>query len=69
MLAGLMQWPQATFASKVVIDSAKQHADITREVDNGLEMLRVALPAVVTTDLRLNEPRCDYELEDKKLQN
>src|SRR5512138_1842254 len=55
MLAALLGWPQATFASKVVIegDSAK----VTREVDGGLETVAIALPAVVTTDLRLNEPR------------
>jgi electron transfer flavoprotein beta subunit len=55
MLAALLGWPQATFASKVVIegDSAK----VTREVDGGLETIAIALPAVVTTDLRLNEPR------------
>ena len=55
MLAALMNIPQATFASKVVIDN--QHAQVTREVDGGLETIRIALPAVVTTDLRLNEPR------------
>ena len=55
MLAALAGWPQATFASKVeVADGA---ANVTREVDGGLETLRVKLPAVVTTDLRLNEPR------------
>lgn len=55
MLAALMGWPQATFASKVVI--AGQQATVTREIDGGLETLRFNLPAVVTTDLRLNEPR------------
>ncbi|MEI7427972.1 MAG: electron transfer flavoprotein subunit beta/FixA family protein [Betaproteobacteria bacterium] len=55
MLAALMNVPQATFASKVVIDN--QHAQVTREVDGGLETIRITLPAVVTTDLRLNEPR------------
>ena len=55
MLAALLGWPQATFASKVVVDG--DHAEVTREVDGGLETLRVGLPAVVTTDLRLNEPR------------
>jgi len=55
MLAALAGWPQATFASKVeVADGA---ATVTREVDGGLETLRIQLPAVVTTDLRLNEPR------------
>jgi electron transfer flavoprotein beta subunit len=48
-------WPQATFASKVAIAGNK--ATVTREVDGGLETLDLALPAVVTTDLRLNEPR------------
>ena len=55
MLAGLAGWPQATFASKVVIADGK--ASVTREIDGGLETLSLALPAVVTTDLRLNEPR------------
>ena len=55
MLAALAQWPQATFASKVEIADGK--AQVTREVDGGLETLAVTLPAVVTTDLRLNEPR------------
>jgi electron transfer flavoprotein beta subunit len=55
MLAALMGWPQATFASKVVV--AGGVATVTREVDGGLETIEVALPAVVTADLRLNEPR------------
>lgn len=55
MLAGLLNWPQATFASKVAIDA--NQATVTREVDGGLETLTVCLPAVITTDLRLNEPR------------
>ncbi len=55
MLAALMGWPQATFASKVVV--AGSLATVTREVDGGLETIEVSLPAVVTTDLRLNEPR------------
>ncbi|MFM8344981.1 MAG: electron transfer flavoprotein subunit beta/FixA family protein [Betaproteobacteria bacterium] len=55
MLAALGQMGQATFASKVEV--ADGHAQVTREVDGGLETLRVALPAVITTDLRLNEPR------------
>jgi electron transfer flavoprotein beta subunit len=55
MLAALLQWPQATFASKVKIESGS--AQVTREVDGGLETLEIKLPAVVTTDLRLNEPR------------
>jgi len=55
MLAALLDWPQATFASKVEIAGAK--ATVKREVDGGLETVEVALPAVVTTDLRLNEPR------------
>jgi electron transfer flavoprotein beta subunit len=55
MLAALMDWPQATFASKVVV--AGGVATVTREVDGGLETIEIALPAVVTTDLRLNEPR------------
>ena len=55
MLAALLGWPQAAFISK--IDVAGDHADITREVDGGLENLTVKMPAVVTADLRLNEPR------------
>ena len=55
MLAALADLPQATFASKVEI--ADGHAHVTREVDGGLETLKIKLPAVVTTDLRLNEPR------------
>lgn len=55
MLAALKDLPQATFASKLSIDGGK--AQVTREVDGGLETLTVSLPAVVTTDLRLNEPR------------
>mmetsp|Transcript_41502 Transcript_41502/g.132615 ORF Transcript_41502/g.132615 Transcript_41502/m.132615 type:complete len:252 (-) Transcript_41502:78-833(-) len=57
MLAGLAGWPQGTFASKLVVDVAAKTADVTREVDGGLQTLRLKLPAVVTTDLRLNEPR------------
>jgi len=55
MLAALLAWPQATFASKVKIEGEK--AQVTREVDGGLETVSIKLPAVVTTDLRLNEPR------------
>jgi len=55
MLAALTGWPQATFASKVKISG--DSAEVTREVDGGLETLSIKLPAVVTTDLRLNEPR------------
>jgi electron transfer flavoprotein beta subunit len=55
MLAALLGWPQATFASKVKI--AGEGAEVTREVDGGLETIAIQLPAIVTTDLRLNEPR------------
>ena len=55
MLASLMDIPQATFASKVVVTDGK--ASVTREVDGGLETIAITLPAVITTDLRLNEPR------------
>ncbi|PKO85154.1 MAG: electron transfer flavoprotein subunit beta [Betaproteobacteria bacterium HGW-Betaproteobacteria-12] len=55
MLAALQNWPQATFASKVVIAGGK--ATVTREIDGGLETLEITMPAVVSTDLRLNEPR------------
>jgi electron transfer flavoprotein beta subunit len=55
MLAALLGWPQATFASKIVIEGEGAH--VTREVDGGLETLKIMLPAIITTDLRLNEPR------------
>ncbi len=55
MLAGLLGWPQGTFASKLVL--ADGSADVTREIDGGLETITIKLPAIVTTDLRLNEPR------------
>jgi electron transfer flavoprotein beta subunit len=55
MLAALLGWPQATFASKLKL--ANDKAEVTREVDGGLETISIKLPAIVTTDLRLNEPR------------
>ena len=55
MLAALLGWAQATFASKVELGDGE--ATVTREIDGGLETIRVRLPAIVTTDLRLNEPR------------
>ncbi len=55
MLAALLGWGQGTFASKVEVSG--DAVDVTREVDGGLETVRLKLPAVVTTDLRLNEPR------------
>jgi electron transfer flavoprotein beta subunit len=55
MLAALLGWPQATFASRLVIEG--ETAMVTREVDGGLETIKLGLPAIVTTDLRLNEPR------------
>ena len=55
MLAALLNWPQGTFASKVEV--AGDAVSVTREVDGGLETVKLRLPAVVTTDLRLNEPR------------
>lgn len=55
MLAALLDWPQGTFASKVEI--ADGQASVTREVDGGLQTVKLSLPAIVTTDLRLNEPR------------
>src|SRR5262245_62074529 len=54
MLAALLNWPQATFASKLELSG---DAKVTREVDGGLETISIKLPAIVTTDLRLNEPR------------
>ncbi|MBM3490942.1 MAG: electron transfer flavoprotein subunit beta/FixA family protein [Alphaproteobacteria bacterium] len=55
MLAALLQWPQGTFASKLALSSGK--LAVTREVDGGLQTVELNLPAIVTTDLRLNEPR------------
>ena len=55
MLAALLGWPQGTFASEIVLSS--DGAEVTREVDGGLETVGLSVPAVVTTDLRLNEPR------------
>ena len=55
MLAALLSWPQGTFASKVVISGAT--AEVTREIDGGLETVSLKLPAIITTDLRLNTPR------------
>ncbi|MBA0829668.1 hypothetical protein Goarm_014259 [Gossypium armourianum] len=57
MVAALLGWPQGTFASKVVLDKEKQVATVDREVDGGLETICLDLPAVITTDLRLNQPR------------
>jgi electron transfer flavoprotein beta subunit len=55
MLAALLGWSQATFASELEIDG--DHAKVTREVDGGLQTIKVKMPAIVTVDLRLNEPR------------
>ncbi len=55
MLAAFLGWPQGTFASKVAIDG--EGVTVTREVDGGLETVALSLPAIITTDLRLNEPR------------
>jgi electron transfer flavoprotein beta subunit len=55
MLAALLNWPQGTFASKVALDG--DGINVTREVDGGLQTVKLKLPAIVTTDLRLNEPR------------
>ena len=55
MLSALLDWPQATFASKVELDGSS--AKVTREIDGGLETIEIALPGIITTDLRLNEPR------------
>ncbi len=55
MLAALLGWGQGTFASKIVLEDGK--AEVTREVDGGLQVVSLTLPAIVTTDLRLNEPR------------
>lgn len=55
MLAALLNWPQATYVSKLIVDG--QQLEVTREIDGGLETIKVSLPAVISTDLRLNEPR------------
>ena len=57
MLAELLGWPQATFASKVELGGDQKSAKVTREVDGGLETITVPVPAIITADLRLNEPR------------
>lgn len=57
MLAALLAWPQATFASKITFSEDKKWVTVVREVDAGLETLEISLPVVITTDLRLNEPR------------
>ncbi|WP_058534612.1 electron transfer flavoprotein subunit beta/FixA family protein [Legionella saoudiensis] len=55
MLSALLNWPQATYASK--LEASSEHLEVTREIDGGLETINVQLPAIVSTDLRLNEPR------------
>jgi electron transfer flavoprotein beta subunit len=55
MLSALLNWPQATYASK--LEAGTEHLEVTREIDGGLETIKVQLPAIVSTDLRLNEPR------------
>jgi electron transfer flavoprotein beta subunit len=57
MVAGLMGYPQATFASEIAIADDGSSAEVTREVDAGMETIKIGLPAVITADLRLNEPR------------
>ncbi|KAK4046673.1 putative electron transfer flavoprotein subunit [Microbotryomycetes sp. JL201] len=57
MLAGMLSWPQANFASKIDLDTSSKSVTVAREIDGGLETLSMPLPAVITTDLRLNEPR------------
>lgn len=57
MLAGLLDWPQANYASKVELRSDEKEVSVAREIDGGSETLKMSLPAIVTTDLRLNEPR------------
>ncbi|GAA5990673.1 hypothetical protein JCM11641_001271 [Rhodosporidiobolus odoratus] len=57
MLAGMLGWPQANFASKVDLDVTAPSVTVAREIDGGLETLKMPLPAIITTDLRLNQPR------------
>lgn len=56
-MAGILNWPQATFASKVEFEGDYSSVKVVREVDGGLETLKLKMPAIITTDLRLNEPR------------
>merc|ERR1712232_340525 len=56
-LAGMLGWPQAGSASKVVVSEEKTHLQVDKEVDSGIQQVKIPLPAVVTADLRLNEPR------------
>jgi len=57
MLAGLLGWPQAGSASKVEVNEGKTHLQVDKEIDTGIQQVKIPLPAVVTADLRLNEPR------------
>lgn len=57
MLAGLLDWPQATFANEIEIDTASKTAKVTREIDGGVQVISCALPLVISADLRLNVPR------------
>lgn len=57
MLAGLLDWPQATFASKVTLSDDGKRLSVSREIDGGIQTIEVGVPAVLTADLRLNEPR------------
>ena len=57
LLAGFLDWPQGTFASKILPDLDRRTVEVTREIDGGLEKVLLRLPAIITTDLRLNEPR------------
>jgi len=57
MLAGMLGWPQASSASKIEVNDGKTHLEVDKEVDTGIQRVKIPLPAVVTADLRLNEPR------------
>ena len=57
ILAGMLGWPQATFASEIIETDDKSHLQVKREVDTGIQTIKVPLPCVITADLRLNEPR------------
>jgi electron transfer flavoprotein beta subunit len=57
LLAGILNWPQATFASKTILNRKERTAEVTREIDGGLQTVKMKLPGVITVDLRLNEPR------------
>lgn len=65
ILAGLLQWPQATFASRVQVDIEGKKVDVTREIDGGLQELSCRMPLIITTDLRYVVATCQRSVADK----